>query len=179
MGVNSTSTITFMHNSWDLTAMLGSGMKGCRGCIFTNSFKSNLQSNLAMLGFKNKLSHDYINQLPVSESSTHHLQNQGFFPLTSRPWKYGHTGAKSQTFLLAHKWAGPTRPQITFLHLCQKTVWWYPFSGIALSVSSTFTNIREALHTQKTKHHIQNLSMCFFLFVLFCFSVGGLLQIVT
>ena len=151
-----------------------------------DSFKSNLQSNLAMLGFINKLSHDYVNQLkvsPVSESSTHPLQNQVFFPLTSRPWEYGH----KPTLEPSHKHScqhisgqglpGPKSPLYTFAKkLCDDI----HFLGLLLAFPAcSQTSRKPCIHKELSFTSKTFLCAFFGLFVLFCFSVGEFLQIVT
>ena len=89
-----------------------------------------------------------------------------FFPFTCRPGSYVRRpilpviAPRMDTFLLAQKRVGPTSPKSDLLqYLCHATVWWYPFSRMALCIS-TFKPFQQALHTQIaiTFNELQNLS---------------------
>ena len=130
---------------------------------------------LPVLAFKKNSTHLHSNQpklSPVSESSTHPLQNYVcFFPLTSRPGLAGPTSPKSEL------------STVPLPDNCVMTPAFLDGSLPFQYAQKHSSPLRQALHNKEptvTFNKLENLfsafCFCFFL-ILFCFfSVGGFLQ---
>ena len=134
-----------------------------------------------MLAFKKNSTPLHSNQpklKPVSETSTHSLQNYVyFFPLTSRPGSYAHKPICSLSLPLewsqvrhipaSIKLGDAYKPKKSALYsifarqLCDDTI--LPGWLSAFQYSHKHSSpLRQALHTQIANHHIQNVCFCFF-----------------